>query len=182
MTTSDSSEHFEWQERLQDWIDGDLDLAHRIAVDEHLANCAACRAHLSALRSLDAALTVGVVTQTLDVTFDRRVVDGLSAASETARVAARLRLEREWRDQQTALSHQWHDVWKSLTLNALAATAVLIALLTAFGLLPAASALIQHTLPVIQYVAFRPSVMLLMAVGVAAAGLWAVHSADSKGP
>lgn len=44
--------HDEWNDRLSEYIDGDLELSERRALEAHLADCAGCRADVAALRAV----------------------------------------------------------------------------------------------------------------------------------
>jgi hypothetical protein len=44
--------HDEWNDRLSEYIDGDLEPADRLALEAHLAGCAGCRQDLASLRAV----------------------------------------------------------------------------------------------------------------------------------
>jgi anti-sigma factor RsiW len=46
----------QWNDRLQDWLDGDLDASDTAALLAHMADCAACRARADELQALDRSL------------------------------------------------------------------------------------------------------------------------------
>jgi predicted anti-sigma-YlaC factor YlaD len=53
MTTQDHmAMHDEWNNRLSEYLDGEIDPAERAVVEAHLADCPACRADLAALRAV----------------------------------------------------------------------------------------------------------------------------------
>ena len=47
-----SERHERWMDRLSEYLDGDLSETDRVALDEHLAECAACRGVLADLRAV----------------------------------------------------------------------------------------------------------------------------------
>ena len=54
--------HDEWNDRLSEYIDGELDPAERAGVEAHLAGCPGCRADVAALRAV--AARAGSLTDT----------------------------------------------------------------------------------------------------------------------
>jgi anti-sigma factor RsiW len=126
----DSADHFEWDERLQDWIDGDLDAAESAALEAHIAGCRPCQARLSAFRTVDEALSESLPGQTLPESFDRVVLERIDVASKAGRAAARARIQREYQDEIGAFSRQWRTALRSMILNVVVATALLAAFLT----------------------------------------------------
>jgi anti-sigma factor RsiW len=176
---SEAPEHCDWEERLQDWIDGDLDSAQLAAVDEHIASCISCRARMNPLQAVDAALSRSLSQSTLDESFDRKVLERIASAAKTDRVAARARIEREWQDQIAALSDQWRNVWKAIILNAVATVAVVIALTTAFIVLPPVSHLLDQMLLLTHYGSVRPAIALSTAAGLTVVALLLVRSLAS---
>src|SRR5262245_60677394 len=44
--------HDEWNDRLSEYIDGELEGADRLALETHLAGCAECRQDLGSLRAV----------------------------------------------------------------------------------------------------------------------------------
>ena len=126
----DSASHFDWDERLQDWIDGDLDLAASAALEAHITGCDSCQARLRAFRAVDATLCGSLARQTLPASFDRAVLERVDGAAKAGRAAARARLEQAWQAEIGAFSRQWQTAFRSMILNALLATALLVAFLT----------------------------------------------------
>jgi len=174
-------EHCDWEERLQDWIDGDLDPAQLAAVAEHIASCTSCHARLNSLRAVDAALSRSFSRSTLEESFDREVLDHIARATNTDRVAARVRIEQEWQIQIAALSDQWRNVWKSIILNAVAGVAVLIALTTAFSVLPPVSHFIDRMLLLTQYGSVPPAIALSTAATLTVVALLLVRALAAFG-
>ena len=172
----DAPEYCDWEERLQDWIDGDLDPAQSAAFDEHIAGCLSCHARMNALQALDAALSRSFSQETPEESFDRRVLERIAAAATADRAAARARVEREWRDQMAALSRQWRNAWRSMILNGLAGAALLVALSTTFSILPSVSRLIDRIWLLTQDASLRPAIPLLVAAGSTVVALWLVRS------
>jgi anti-sigma factor RsiW len=127
---ADSADHFEWDERLQDWIDGDLDPAASAVLEAHLAGCDACQARIQAFRAVDATLCASLARQTLPASFDRTVLAHVDGAANAVRAAARARLEQAWEAEIGAFSRQWRTAFRSMILNALLVTALLVTFLT----------------------------------------------------
>jgi anti-sigma factor RsiW len=46
----------QWNDRLQDWLDGDIDAADAAALQAHLADCDECRERIDELQALDREL------------------------------------------------------------------------------------------------------------------------------
>jgi len=172
---SDTPEHCDWEERLQDRIDGELDAAQCAALDEHIASCTSCHARMGALQAIDAALSKGLSQQRPEESFNRRVLERVDAMARADRAAARARLEREWQAQAATLSRQWRNTWKSLALNGLAGVALLVALVTTFDVLPFVSHLIDRAWPLMQNATNSPAVMFPVAAGLTIAALWLVR-------
>jgi anti-sigma factor RsiW len=127
---ADSTDHFEWDERLQDWLDRDLDPGEVAALEAHIAGCRPCQARLSAFRTVDEALSKSLPGETLSDSFDRVVLERIDVASKAARAAARARIQQEYQDEIGAFSRQWRTALRSMILNVLVATALLVAFLT----------------------------------------------------
>jgi anti-sigma factor RsiW len=75
----------DWQERLQGLIDGELDAAHAVEVEAHVAGCAACaKAHADAL-----TLRAAMRGENVRVTAPDRLAVRLDAAVRAASAPAR---------------------------------------------------------------------------------------------
>ena len=176
---SEAAEHCDWEERLQRWIDGDLDPARSAALDEHIASCLSCHDRLRPLQAVDAALSRSFSQATLDESFDRKVFERIASAEKADRVAARARIERDRQNQMAALSHRWRNAWKSTVLNAVAGVALLVALAKSLSVLPFVPRLIDQIPLLTQDTAMRPAMMLPAAVGLTVVALWLVRSLAS---
>lgn len=99
--------HLEWNDRLQDWLDGDLDTADQPLFEAHLADCTICQQRLGDFEALDNALQADAPHLSLDSAFDARVFAQIDAIDETQRAVARQRIERELQDNLQALSRSW---------------------------------------------------------------------------
>lgn len=166
----------DWDEWLQDRIDGDLEPTQSTALDEHIASCSACRARLDALRAVDAALSGHLSGEVPGASFDQIVLKHIVAAADADRDAARARVEQEWRDQMAVLSRQWHKAWRSMILNALAGSALLVAMVTTLRALPFLSRLTARVWPLMQHVAVLPLMTLPVAAGLTFVALWLARS------
>ena len=125
-----SRKNCEWEERLQDWIDGDVDAGEAEAVLAHAAGCASCGERIEALRTLDNQLASCLPRPALDDDFDRRVLASVGRISGEL-ASARSRLQRDWQEQQTGLRRSRRRIWNWIILDA-AAILMLIALATRF--------------------------------------------------
>lgn len=96
-----------WSDRLQDWLDGDVEPAGRALVESHIASCEQCSARAADLRALDDALRVAAPPLALDSAFDARLFAQIDAMDGSQRAAARQRIEQELQDNLTALARNW---------------------------------------------------------------------------
>ena len=97
----------EWDGRLQDWLDGELNTAESAVFEAHLAGCGECQQTREALEKLDEALVEATPPMELNAAFDQRLFAQIEAFDETKRIEARRRLEQEWQQQLHALSRNW---------------------------------------------------------------------------
>jgi anti-sigma factor RsiW len=97
----------EWDGRLQDWLDGELNTAEAAVFEAHLAGCGECQQTVEALEKLDEALVEATPPMALDQAFDERLLAQIGAIDETKRAEARRRLEQEWQQELHALSRNW---------------------------------------------------------------------------
>jgi anti-sigma factor RsiW len=99
--------HLEWNDRLQDWLDGDLDAADATALQAHVADCALCRARMAELKQLDLELRSATPRPALDESFDARIFAQLDAMDDSKRAEARQRIEQELQQDLQALARGW---------------------------------------------------------------------------
>src|SRR5688500_13294357 len=92
----------EWDVRLQDWLDGELNTADAAVFEAHLTGCGTCQQTLEALEKLDTALVEATPPIALDPTFDQRLFAQIGAIDDSKRAEARRRLELEWQEQMSA--------------------------------------------------------------------------------
>jgi anti-sigma factor RsiW len=105
---SDAHEHeLAWNDRLQDWLDGDLDAAGAAALQAHMADCAMCRARADELQALDRNLQLASPRLTLDSAFDAKIFAQIAAIDDSQRAAQRQRLEQELQQNLQALKRGW---------------------------------------------------------------------------
>ena len=97
----------EWDDRLQDWLDGELDAAASAAFEAHLNGCAECQQTFETFEQLDTALAAVSPSLELDSAFDARLFARIDAIDDSKRAEARRRLEQEWQQQLHALSRNW---------------------------------------------------------------------------
>lgn len=120
---AETSSCAEWRELLNGWLDGELDAAHALACERHVAECAACTARLDTLRSIRATLSQPGVTFAAPPALRARILDAVSAEARGQRAPAMLS-QGWWR----ALANRW------TLAPALAAAAVAVALFVALPL------------------------------------------------
>ncbi len=97
----------EWNDRLQDWLDGELDTAANAAFEAHLHGCVECQQTVEGFEQLDAALVAASPPLELNAAFDARLLARIDALDESKRAEVRRRLELELQQQLHALSRNW---------------------------------------------------------------------------
>lgn len=97
----------EWNDRLQDWLDGELNSGDAAAFEAHLKTCAECQQSVEDLEELDAALVAASPALQLDTAFDAQLFARIEAIDDSKRAEARRRIEQEWQQQMQALSRNW---------------------------------------------------------------------------
>jgi anti-sigma factor RsiW len=128
---SDIEQHdLEWNDQLQDLLDGDVTGAERAALESHVAGCARCRAQFAKLKKLDALLRAKIDAPTPGPSFDQQVFARINAFDTHAREKARRRIDRELKDNLELLSRGWRRGMISALAGAIAGLAVAVALLT----------------------------------------------------
>lgn len=100
-----------WNDRLQDWLDGDLSAADTTTLQAHMAACAACRERAEELQELDRKLSSAVPRMSLNDAFDAKIFAQLNVIDESQRAEARRRLEQELQQNLQALARGW---WRAL--------------------------------------------------------------------
>jgi anti-sigma factor RsiW len=126
---SSQLEHtFDWNDRLQDWVDGDVEPAEAAAIEAHVAGCDLCRAQLHELQRIDAALRKAVPHLALDESFDTRLFARIGEIDEARRAAARRRVEQELKEQMQALRSGWTRTLAAVIPGAVAGVALAFAL------------------------------------------------------
>ncbi len=102
-----SEHHLEWNDRLQDWLDGEPDPAEAPLLEAHLAQCALCQRQLGDFEQLETQLRQALPTLALDAAFDARIFSRIEAVDEAKRAAARRRIEQELQSNLQLLSRSW---------------------------------------------------------------------------
>jgi anti-sigma factor RsiW len=129
-----------WNERLQDWLDGDLDAADAAALQAHMADCAMCRARAEELQALDRSLLGAAPRLALDASFDAKIFAQIEAIDDSQRAAARQRIEQELQQNLQALARGWRRAVMFIVPGVIAGLALAFALtwwLTDAGLMRA---------------------------------------------
>lgn len=96
-----------WNDRLQDWLDGDLSAADTAALQAHIADCAMCRARADELQALDSKLRSSAPRLALDDAFDAKIFAQIDAIDDSQRAETRRRLEQELQQNLHALARGW---------------------------------------------------------------------------
>lgn len=99
--------HLEWNERLQDWLDGGPDPAEASLLETHLAQCSICQQRLGDFQQLETQLHQALPALNLDAAFDARIFARIEAVDEEKRAAARRRIEQELQNNLQLLSRSW---------------------------------------------------------------------------
>ena len=125
---SNPEHDLEWNDRLQDWLDGESDERERVLFDSHVASCESCQQRWRDLQTLDAALQNVSPTLTLDEMFDARLFAKIDQASDAQRSEARARAQAEFQAEITALSRNWRRTLTTILPSVLAGIAIALAL------------------------------------------------------
>lgn len=99
--------HLAWNDRLQDWLDGDQSPADAAALQAHMADCAMCRARAAELQELDSKLRSAAPLLALDASFDAKLFAQIEAIDDSQRAEARSRMEQELQQNLQALARGW---------------------------------------------------------------------------
>ena len=118
----------EWNDRLQDWLDGDLDAADAAALQAHLAGCPACRARADELQALDRSLRSAAPRLALHDAFDAELFAQIDAVDESKRAEARQRIEQELQQNLQALARGWRRALLFIIPGVIAGVALAFAL------------------------------------------------------
>ena len=132
--------HIEWNDRLQDWLDGDLDAVDAAALQAHMADCAMCRTRADELQALDRSLRSAAPRLVLDDTFDARIFAQIAAIDDSKRAEARKRIEQELQQNLQTLKRGWRRALLFIVPGVIAGVALAFALswwLTDAGLMRA---------------------------------------------
>lgn len=119
----------EWDGRLQDWLDGELNTAEAAVFEAHLAGCGECQQTVEALEKLDESLVAANPPLALNSSFDERLLAQIGAIDESKRAEARRRLELEWQQQMRDLSRNWKRTLAFLIPGVIAGIACAFALM-----------------------------------------------------
>jgi anti-sigma factor RsiW len=125
---SNPEHDLEWNDRLQEWLDGESDERERVIAESHVASCESCQQRLRDLEALDAALKYASPKLTLDETFDTRLFARIDEAGEAQRSQARTRAQAEFQAELYALSRNWRRTLTTILPSVLAGIAIALAL------------------------------------------------------
>jgi anti-sigma factor RsiW len=99
--------HLEWNDRLQDWLDGEIESADAGVFEAHVGECPICQQRLAQMEQLESGLLAATPHPTLDASFDARLFEKIDAFDDAQRAAARRRVEQELQENLSALSRSW---------------------------------------------------------------------------
>jgi anti-sigma factor RsiW len=119
----------EWNDRLQELLDGHVTGSERATFESHVASCARCRAQFSKLKRLDSLLRSKLERPFVGGTFDQQVFARINAMDDQSRARARGRLERELQDNLQTLAAGWRRGLLSVIGGAIAGIALALAFL-----------------------------------------------------
>jgi anti-sigma factor RsiW len=126
---ADAREHeLAWNDRLQDWLDGDLNAADEAALQAHLAGCAMCRAPAAELQALDQSLQIASPRLALGDAFDAKIFAQIETIDDSTRAAQRQRLEQELQQNLQALQRGWRRALLFIVPGVIAGIALAFAL------------------------------------------------------
>lgn len=126
--TENEQHHLEWNDRLQDWLDGDLRDADAAALEAHLAQCQLCSVRLEELSQLDRTLQLNAPQISLDTSFDERLFAQIDRIDESKRAEARRRVEQELQQNLSELSRGWRRALAFVIPGVIAGIALAFAL------------------------------------------------------
>jgi anti-sigma factor RsiW len=121
-----------WNDRLQDWLDGDVDPKDAAEIEAHLAGCDRCQEQLAEFELLDGALRKTAPRIALTESFDQRLYAQIDTIDEAQRAAARQRVEQELRDNLRALSRSWRRTLAFVITGVVCGIALALALAGSF--------------------------------------------------
>jgi hypothetical protein len=170
----DQAEHLaEWQDRLQDAIDGDASEELRA----HLSVCAICHNQHAKLLALHTQLkTEFANVPALGADFSARVFAKIDSQEQARRVASKQRAEQEFRERMRAFQLDWREILRKHFGNIVAALTVLIALVAGLNSLWTSAREQLHSsiasLPFASNPFALPIAVVIGTASIAAAALW----------
>lgn len=102
-----------WNDLLLDWLDGEISPQAARKFEAHRAQCPLCQQQLRDFARLDASMHAALPPLSPGNSFDSELLARIEAIDESQRLAARLRAERELRENLRSLSRGW---WRHLGL------------------------------------------------------------------
>lgn len=178
---NDIAQHdLEWNDRLQDLLDGDLSNGERASVESHVAGCARCRSQLAQLKRIDVLMRSKLEAPNLHPSFDQQLFARIGAMDAQARDKARKRIEAELRQDLESLAQGWRRNWITVFAGAIAGIALAVALMVwadAAGISTAIAGLAQSRTGVGSPDLMHSLVTILFGAGIGAVvSRWLVRS------
>lgn len=122
----------QWDDRLQDWLDGDLADADVLVFEAHLAGCELCQQRLADFERLENVLQSASPRLSLNEAFDARLFAQIDAIDETQRAAARQKVELELQNNLRALTRSWRRTLAFVVTGVVGGLALAFALMGYF--------------------------------------------------
>jgi predicted anti-sigma-YlaC factor YlaD len=124
----------QWQDHLQDSLDGALVAAEQAKLDEHLSTCAECRAEQTKLLALHALFERQLGNApTLSADFSARVLASVDEQEQARRAAAKVRAERDFQKRRQAFELDWRSLWQRHMGSIVAGTTTIAAVAAMLG-------------------------------------------------
>ncbi len=119
----------DWNDRLQDLVDGMLPRELRAVVQAHVTACDACRQQLELLHRLDESLGQALPAPRLGVEFDAGILQSIADEPSVTPITIRKsRFEREHQFRVDNLKRGLRRQWRSSIPDLIAGAAVLAAM------------------------------------------------------
>lgn len=125
---SANAHHVLWDDRLQDWLDGDQSETNALLFETHLSECEWCPGRLDEFQELESALRANAPPISLDAGFDAGIFSRIQAFDAEQRLAARQRIEQEMQSDLSALARSWRRTLAFVVPGAVAGTTLAFAL------------------------------------------------------
>jgi len=101
----------QWQDRIQDSIDGALSAVELAEIHAHLATCVLCATEQKRLLAMDAQMRKAFATAAiLPANFDQRLFASIALLEQDKRALARHCEQQEYEAQRVQLRSRWREL------------------------------------------------------------------------